>query len=437
VVARVAALGALALALVLVVVILFSGQNAYSVRVEFLDAGGLVVGDQVLIGPATVGSITGVGLSGNGQAEVSMSLDPSAAPLREGTTAHLYQNSLSGVANHYITLVPGPPGAPSIPDGGVITSDHTYSFVGLDQVFDAFDPLTRLGLRGFVRGNAAAIKGQARQANKTLLYLAPGLSAASDVTRELASNEPAFDGLLVQGAQALKALASRSAQLTQLVANTNATTGAIAGQSQALTQALQLLPGALVHTTGTFAGLNTTLNALDPVVAETKTFAKQLTPFARDLGIFATASIPTLTNLSVLINNPGGGSLTSLFLQAPALESVARAAFPRLIQAMNDSQRQVDYLRYYAPDIASALGNIGQAGAYYDANGHYARTQPFFNAFGLSGANQLTAQPAFARYQGLQVVHGRCPGGAVQPSPDGSAPEAVPGCNPATTPPGP
>ena len=436
-VARVAALGALALALVLVVVILFSGQNAYSVRVEFLDAGGLVVGDQVLIGPATVGAITGVGLSDNGQAEVSMSLDPSAAPLREGTTAHLYQNSLSGVANHYITLVPGPPGAPSIPDGGVITSDHTYSFVGLDQVFDAFDPLTRLGLRGFVRGNAAAIKGQALQANKTLLYLAPGLSAASDVTRELASNEPAFDGLLVQGAQALQALASQSAQLTQLVANTNATTGAIAGQSQALTQALQLLPGALVHTTGTFAGLNTTLNALDPVVAETKTFAKQLTPFARDLRIFAKASIPTLTNLSVLINNPGGGSLTSLFQEAPGLEKIAKTAFPSLIQAMTDSQRQVNYLRYYTPDIASALGNLGQAGAYYDANGHYARTQPFFNAFGLNASNQLTAQPAFARYQGLQVVHGRCPGGAVQPSPDGSAPEAVPGCNPATTPPGP
>jgi phospholipid/cholesterol/gamma-HCH transport system substrate-binding protein len=437
VVARVAALGALALAIVLVVVILFSGSNAYSVRAEFLDAGGLVVGDQVLIGPATVGSITGVGLSDNGQAEVSMSLDSTAAPLREGTTAHLYQNSLSGVANHYITLVPGPAGAPSIPNGGVITSDDTYSFVGLDQVFDAFDPLTRLGLRGFVRGNAAAIKGQALQANKTLLYLAPGLSAASDVTRELASNEPAFDGLLVQGAQALQALASQSAQLTQLVANTNATTGAINSQSQALTHALQLLPGTLTRTTSTFAGLNTTLNALDPVVAETKTFAKQLTPFATELRIFATASIPTLSNLSLLISNPGGGSLTSLFQEAPALESVAKAAFPRLIQAMNDSQKQVNYLRYYTPDIASALGNIGQAGAYYDANGHYARTQPFFNAFGLGGANQLTAQPAFARYQGLQVVHGRCPGGAVQPSPDGSAPEAVYGCNPATTPPGP
>ena len=436
-VARVAALGALALAIVLVVVILFSGGDTYSVRAEFLDAGGLVVGDQVLIGPATVGSITGVGLSDNGQAQVSMSLDASAAPLHEGTTAHLYQNSLSGVANHYITLVPGPPDQPEIPSGGVITSDHTYSFVGLDQVFDAFDPLTRLGLRGFVRGNAAAIKGKALQANKTLLYLAPGLSAASDVTRELASNEPAFDGLLVQGAQALQALASRSAQLTQLVANTNATTAAIAGQSQALTQALQLLPGALVHTTSTFAGLNTTLNALDPVVAETKTFAKQLTPFAIDLRIFATASIPTLSNLSLLISNPGGGSLTSLFAEAPKLEQVAAKAFPNLIQAMNDSQKQVDYLRYYTPDIASALGNIGQAGAYYDANGHYARTQPFFNAFGLNGANQLTAKPAFARYQGLQVVHGRCPGGAVQPSPDGSAPWAVYGCNPATTPPGP
>ena len=66
----------------------------------------------------------------------------------------------------------------------------------------------------------------------------------------------------------MQALASRSQQLTDLVAKTDTATGAIARQSQALEQALTLLPGTLNRSTGTFAGLTTTLDALDPLVAE-------------------------------------------------------------------------------------------------------------------------------------------------------------------------
>jgi phospholipid/cholesterol/gamma-HCH transport system substrate-binding protein len=108
-----------------------------------------------------------------------------------------------------------------------------------------------------------------------------------------------------------------------------------------------------------------------------------------------------------------------------------------LIKQMNDSQAQLDYLREFTPDVVAALTNLGQAGAYYDANGHYQRTQPMFGAFGLDASNQLTEKPPSDRYLGLQEVHSRCPGGAVQPPPDGSAPVKVPNCNPSTTPPGP
>jgi phospholipid/cholesterol/gamma-HCH transport system substrate-binding protein len=87
--------------------------------------------------------------------------------------------------------------------------------------------------------------------------------------------------------------------------------------------------------------------------------------------------------------------------------------------------------------VVAALANLGQTGAYYDANGHYARTQPIFSAFGLDGSNQLTTKPPSGRYDGLQVVRRRCPGGAVQPPSDGSAPVHVPGCDTTSTPAGP
>ena len=108
-----------------------------------------------------------------------------------------------------------------------------------------------------------------------------------------------------------------------------------------------------------------------------------------------------------------------------------------MIKEFNDSEPQVDYFREYTPDVVAALGDLGQTGGYFDANGHYARTQPFFGAFGVDAANQLTDRPPSQRFEGLHVANSRCPGAAVQPTPDGSSPWLVPGCSNLSVPPGP
>jgi phospholipid/cholesterol/gamma-HCH transport system substrate-binding protein len=436
-IARVAAVASLAVAIVVVVLVILGGSASYTLKADFTDAGGLVNGNDVLMGPATVGSVQSITLTPNGLAQVTMSIS-SDAPLHEGTVARIYENSLSGIANRYVVLEPGAPQAPAIPNGGTIPLEDTYSFVSLDQVFDALDPLTRAGLRGIIQGEAASIQGKASQASQTLKYLAPGLASTANVTAELDRNEPAFDGLLVQGAQAMQALASRSAQLADLINQADTATGAIARQSQALQQALVLFPSALNRATSTFAGLRTTLDALDPLVAQSKIASRRLVPFTTSLRTFTEAAIPTVTALADLIHNPAGtGDLTTLLQDTPELSRLAGKAFPDLVQSMNDSQTQLDTLREYTPDVVAALTNIGQASAYYDANGHYVRVQPTFFAFGTDSQGQLTTRPPSERYEGLQVAHDRCPGGAVQPSPDGSSPNAVAGCQPASTPPGP
>ena len=437
-IARVAAVAALAAAIVVVVLVVLGGSTSYTLHAEFQDAGGLVTGDDVLMGPAKVGSIQSISLTPNGQAQVTMSIDSGSAPLHEGTVARIYENSLSGIATRYVVLEPAPSDAPEIADGGTIGEDHTYSFVSLDQVFDSLDPLTRAGLRGFIQGEAASIQGRSAQASKTLKYLAPGLASTSNLTAELDRNEPAFDGLLVEGAQTMQALASRAQQLSDLIGKASTTTGAVARESVALQQALQLLPSTLTRSTTTFAGLNSTLDALDPVVAKSKIAARRLEPFAASLNTFAKVAIPTVTALSDLIHNPAGtGDLTTLFEETPELAKLAATAFPNLIEAMNASQTQLDNLREYTPDVIAALSDVGQASGYYDANGHYVRVQPTFFAFGTDGSNQLTVRPPADRYQGLQMVKSRCPGGAVQPSPDGSSPNPVAGCQPSSTPSGP
>ncbi len=436
-VARVAAGGALVAVVVLIVLVMFDGGSSYALKANFTNASGLVPGNLVLIGPATVGSVKSISLTPAGQAQVTLGLNSGVGEMPQGTVARIYENSLSGIANKYVVLEPGS-SAYKIPSGGLITSENTQSQVSLDQLFDTLDPLTRTGLRQFIQGEAASIDGRAHAANRTLKYLAPGLYSTSQVTAELSRSEPEFDDLLVQGAKALQLLGSRTAQLTQLVANTNSTTSAIASQSQALEQTLSLAPASLNHSTQTFAGLRSTLDVLTPLVRESIPANRHLTEFLTALRQLTVASIPTVASLNALIRNPsGGGDLISLFKATPSLARLAAASFPRMIKEFNDSQAQVNYFRDYTPDVVGALTNLGQIGGYYDANGHYSRTQPFFGAFGLNTANQLTNRFPSQRFQGLQNVHQRCPGGAVQPSPDGSSPVGVPGCNKANTPPGP
>jgi phospholipid/cholesterol/gamma-HCH transport system substrate-binding protein len=93
-----------------------------------------------------------------------------------------------------------------------------------------------------------------------------------------------------------------------------------------------------------------------------------------------------------------------------------------------------EYVRGYTPDFASWLSNFGQLAANYDANGHYARVQPMFLPSTYSGGTLTANTPAQKLDQFEKDVGNRCPGGGVQATPDGSAPFAFGGCDPAASP---
>jgi phospholipid/cholesterol/gamma-HCH transport system substrate-binding protein len=432
-----AAAGALVLALIVLAIVLLTGGSSYKVRLLFTNASGLVTGNQVMIGPANVGTVESIGLTSHGEAAIVVDLDSDASPLHQGTVARIEENGLAGIADHYITLEPASSSHPTIRSGGTISTTDTASEVSLDQVFDALDPLTRAGLRNVIRGEATAIDGRSSQASKALEYLAPGLYSTSQVTRELSRSEPAFDALLVRGAQTMQALASRTEQLTALVASTNQTTGAIASQSTALSNTLGLLPGTLTRSSTTFAGLRATLSSLNPVVTAAKPAAVPLGRFSVGLRKLEQVSIPTVASIDSLISTKSSsGNLIGLLQETPGLTKLAGTTIPEVVAALERSAPQLAYLLAYTPDVVAALTNVGQASANYDANGHYTRTQPWFGAFGLTANSQLISQPASDRYNGLQVVHGRCPGGAIQPAPDHSAPVATPGCTTSSSLPG-
>src|ERR1700761_255649 len=129
VVGRAAAAGALLVAVLAIVLIVVGNSPSYKLRANFQNASGLVPGNVVLMGPAQVGSVDSIGLTPNGAAQVTITVNSDVAPLHQGTVARIYEDSLSGIASKYIELQPGPSAAPPIGSGGLIPESHTYSEV--------------------------------------------------------------------------------------------------------------------------------------------------------------------------------------------------------------------------------------------------------------------------------------------------------------------
>jgi phospholipid/cholesterol/gamma-HCH transport system substrate-binding protein len=129
----------------------------------------------------------------------------------------------------------------------------------------------------------------------------------------------------------------------------------------------------------------------------------------------------------------------------PELQRVATPAFDHGREALVKLQPVLEFIRPYTPEFGSWLRDFGVAAANYDANGHYARIQPIFNAFNFDdnpAGGVLTPSPPTQRFDGLETNQlRRCPGGASQPNADGSAPwRDVSGnldCDPNQVPPGP
>jgi phospholipid/cholesterol/gamma-HCH transport system substrate-binding protein len=444
--ARGVALGALAVALVVVAIILLSGGSEHTYKLVFENAGQLVKDDDVQVGGRRIGSVRKIELTDNNQAQVTIAVDNDFAPLHEGTSATIRATSLSGVANRYIALVPGPNSNRKLEDGDTLGSDKTTTPVDLDQLFNTLDPKTRKGLQEVIQGTAAQYEGQGANVQKAAKYFSPAISTSTALVRELNRDSQTFQDFIVNSSRTVTAIASRRDDLSNLVSNTNATAKAIGDQNVALARALGLLPGTLRQANTTFVNLRSTLDDLDVLVAASKPATKNLAPFFAKLRPLVRDARPTIHDLSLLIRRSGpNNDLVDLLRKAPKLESTARPVFAHSITALDKTVPVVKFIRPYTPDFVGWMRDFGQGAANYDANGHYARIQPIFNTFSFADnptGGVLTPIPNSQRLSGLQSGQvKRCPGTASQVPEDNSAPwrdtDNSLDCDPSLIPPGP
>jgi phospholipid/cholesterol/gamma-HCH transport system substrate-binding protein len=426
--ARAAAVLALALVVALAAwLLLFRGAGGTEYTLLFENAGQLVPDNDVQVGGRRVGSVRSIDLTDDNQAAVKVRVEEPFAPLREGTKATIRLTSLSGIANRYIALTPAPDDADELPDGATLTTASTTPVVDLDQIFNTLDEKTRGDLQDVVKGFATQYAGKGEQAGEAAKYFNPLLSTSRRLVGEVTEDEDSLTRFLVESSRLVTALGEKRDDLSALVGNTDATAAAIASENVALARALGLLPTTLRRANTTFVNLRATLDDLDVLVAESKPATKDLAPFLRELRPLIASARPTIRDLSTAIRRSGpDNDLTDATLRMPSLQRVATPAFRDGRQALQKAQPVLEFIRPYAPELTGWLRDFGQGASNYDANGHYARIQPIFNAFQFTdnpAGGVLTPIPPSQRFDGLEIDQlRRCPGAASQPAADGSAP---------------
>ena len=248
----------------------------------------------------------------------------------------------------------------------------------------------------------------------------------------------ALEQLIVNGSKLSKTVASRRADLSQLVGNLDQMMSALARQRTALAESVHELPDFMRNFNTTSVNLRATLDDLDPLVDASKPVAERLGPFFANFRSASANLVPTIRDLDTIISTPGrDNDLVDLTRLQPQLAKIAigpvqangerrQGAFPESATALHDSLDELAFFRAYSPELTGWFDDFGHSGV-IDANGGIGRISTTFNTFSL-GANDLP----IVDLGGLLATTGtdlfdignfrRCPGSNERPAPDGSNP---------------
>jgi phospholipid/cholesterol/gamma-HCH transport system substrate-binding protein len=448
---RLAAIGLLVVAIVIVAMLLFSrGGRKYTLDAYFINAAQLVKGDLVQSGGVRIGSVKDITVTQDGHAKIHMEIDKQFTPIREGTQATVRQASLSGIANRFVDLTM-PPGDSSntktIPSGGSIGLANTTTAVDLDQIFNMFDDKTSKSVSEFFRNSAKQFQGREQEQRLAYKYLNPALSTSSRFFNELNRDQPRLERFLVDSAKLVTTLADRRDDLAALIQNLNGTFTALGNQRLALAESIGRLPGFMRQANTTFVDLRAALNDVDPLVNASKPVAPRLNKVLLQLRPFARDARPTVRDLARIAFQPGpSNDLYDLQQTFPPVAHAAldtarrsvnfgggsksvgrvRGAFPEIIQATKDSAPIIAAGRPYTPDLMGWFDDFSTTGM-LDAGGNVARALNVFNIFSFTGGaggppSLIPLNDRFSDFTKSARIrqYKRCPGAGDVRATDGS-----------------
>ncbi|MDF1606029.1 MlaD family protein [Nocardioides sp. YIM 152315] len=225
----------------------FSPKSEY--RAEFVDATGVVEGDDVRIAGVKVGSVKDVEIVDRTRALVTFTVDE-AESLSKATHAAIRYRNLVG--QRYISLTDQIGDTGDLAPGATIPVDRTTPALDLTVLFNGFKPLFQALSPADINQLSYEIVQVFQGEGGTLEGL---LSHTASVTSTLASRDQVIGELIDNLNEVLDHLGDRDDQLSELITTFRTFVGGLKGDRKAILGSLDEISDLSVETAGLVSGI--------------------------------------------------------------------------------------------------------------------------------------------------------------------------------------
>lgn len=241
-------------------------RNTDTVQVEFAEAGGLEVNDDVIVSGAPVGKVSDIRLQG-GHVLVTVKLADHDVRLGSDTRADIVTVTLLGRAAVRLE----PRGSGDLEPGDTIPLARTSSPYDVTQALNQLTGETAAIDKGRL---AEALRQVSSTFAETPEQLGPALSGIRKVSETLAANDDA---------------------LQELLANAGDVTGVLAGRDQQISQLL-------THGNDLLAELESRQEVVVSLLHSARALSRQLTAVARENGTVLPQTLSEVNEVVALLN---------------------------------------------------------------------------------------------------------------------------------------
>ena len=227
--------------------ITFSGSKEY--KAEFVDATGVVKGDDIRIAGVKVGSVSDVQVIDRTRALVTFDVQDDAA-VTGATNAEIRFRNLVG--QRYITLTRGIGDTQALPEGSTIPVEKTSPALDLTVLFNGFKPLFQALTPSDLNKLSFEVIQVFQGEGGTLEGL---LDHTDSVTQTLASRDQVIGDLIDNLNEVLDHIGDRDQQLTELIKSFQIFIGGLKDDRQAILGSLDQISALSVQTADLVDGI--------------------------------------------------------------------------------------------------------------------------------------------------------------------------------------
>jgi ABC-type transporter Mla subunit MlaD len=351
-----------------------SDGSGYEMRAIFDNVSGAVVGEDVKIAGARVGSIKELDVTPEKKAEVVLEIEePGFAPFRQNAKCTIRPQSLIG--EKFVECDPGnseEAALEEVPEGedgagqAALPLDRTSSPVDIDLINNIMRLPYRQRLAILINEFGTALAGRGEELNEVIHRANPALRETDKVLKILAGQNRTLARLAVDGDTALAPLARERAKVADFIVQANETAEASAERRVQLSQTFEKLPRFLSELKPTMEDLGTLSDEMTPVIADLGDAAPDLNRFILALGPFSRESVTSLDSLGEAVEVGG-----------PALK---------------DAEPLFEDLTDFAVDAAPVSKNLDALLTSFDKTGGIERLMDyiFFQVTAINGFDSLS-----------------------------------------------